>query len=85
MILNVNQYGHLKTNLMIFFSRVKDEILSEIIVNELVEMSFVKSRMKTVNANKSDVAVIEVKLRNSGVNDSQDLRCSVRETRESRW
>jgi len=76
---------------MIFFSHVKGEIIvSEIIVsvNELVvneyEMSFVKSRMKTVNANKSDMAMIEVKLRNSGVDDSQDLKCSVRETRESR-
>lgn len=36
----------------------------------------------TIDANKSDLAVIELRLRNSGVDVSQDLRYSVREMRE---
>lgn len=37
----------------------------------------------TIDANKSDLAVIELRLRNSGVDVlTQDLRYSVREMRE---
>lgn len=36
----------------------------------------------TIDANKSDLVVIELRLRNSGVDVLQDLRYSVREMRE---